>query len=209
MESTKGGENNYELCPSGNHPGAIVGLFDVGHHEAKSDKGEPYSRRELILCYEIAKKKADGKPFILGQRYTWSLRDNSTFYKIVAGVRGTAPAEGEKLDPRQLIGTPILVQVAHKVVKSEKGEKTYHNVASVSQYPEGLAPYQVQTPSVAWSVAEGRPFQNLDWLPWVYGQSIEDWAKESEEGRSGKFPTSPGSLPSERRQHPSDDDVPF
>jgi hypothetical protein len=172
------GGGEYVLCPPGNYPGVIVGIFDLGHQTIKTkDKGEQEIRK-LALVYELAKQRPDGKPFILAETYTWSMRDNSYFYALAAGVTGKQFKTGDTFSPLYLLDGPVMVNVTN----TSNGDKTYHNVNSVNQFPDGFpAPKAVNKP-VSWSVMTGDPFPaGLDWLPFVYGKPIKTLAEASSE----------------------------
>lgn len=175
-----GGGGEYVLCPPGNYPGVIVGIFDIGFQTVKTkDKGEKQIRK-LVLVYELAKQKPDGKPFVMGESYTWSMNDNSNFYALAAGVTGKQFKTGDVFNPLYLLDGPVMVNVTN----SANGDKTYHNINSVNQFPDGFpAPKAVNKP-MSWSVRSGEPFPaGTDWLPFIYGKSIKTLAESSSEFR--------------------------
>lgn len=179
------GGGDYVLCPAGNHPGTIVGLFDIGHQDETNMKGEPEQKRKLVLAYELAKKRPDGKPFVLAREYTWSMGEKANFYKDVVNVTGISFKEGDKFNPLTLMALPVMVSVKH----TGGGEKTYHNVSAVTQFPEGFPAPEPTIRPVAWSVLTGEPFPpGSDWLPFVFGQSIFEKAEQSREAKQRKAP---------------------
>jgi hypothetical protein len=183
-----GGQGDYVLCPAGNYPATIVGLLDVGHHPATNDKGESYDSRKLLVVFELAEQRPDGKPFVLAERYTWSMKSNSNFYSLASNLTGRSFAEGDRFDPRTLLGQAVMCQVVHKAVQKEKGTKTYHNIGSITQYPKGLPkPAPTITP-VAWSALSGQALPDLPWVPHVYGESLGDLVTASREYQAGKIP---------------------
>ncbi|WP_422928622.1 phage replication initiation protein, NGO0469 family [Singulisphaera sp. PoT] len=179
MEVGAGGSGgDYVLCPPGNYPGIVVGVFDVGHQSITTKDKGVQEIRKLVLAFELTKKKPDGKPFVLGGSYTWSMKDNSNFYKLVTNVTGKKFKEGERFDPRYLLDGPVMVNVSN----SQSGEKTYHNIEGIAQFPDGLQPPKSTYKATSWSVMQGQPFPaNLDWLPYIYGKSIRQLAESSAE----------------------------
>ena len=177
-----GSKQDFQPCTPGVHRGVIVGLFDVGFQtEYNREKNQYVEVRKVILIVELAKKRPDGSgPFVLANRYTWSMRDNSNFYKMVTNVLSKRFAEGEKFSPLSLIGKPVMAAVSN----TQNGEKTYHNLDSLTAYPEDMPEIEpIHTP-ISWSVQSGVPFpDNTGWLPWVYGKTIYDLVKESAEWR--------------------------
>lgn len=175
-----GGGGDYACCPPGNFPGTIVGMFDVGHQSEKDLKsGTMTEKRKLVVVFELNKKQPDGKPFILTNKYTWSMNEKSHFFRDVTNIMGAKFKEGEKFNPLSLVSLAVMINVTN----SQNGDKTYHNIGSVSQYPEGFpAPPPSTHESVAWTVMTGDPIPaGIDWVPFVYGKSIKTLAEESAE----------------------------
>jgi hypothetical protein len=179
-EPGQGGE--YHTCPPGNHPGVIVGIFDVGTHSVKNPDGEYKDLHQLILIFELLKKNPKGEPFLLYRRYTWSLHKKANFAKDVAAVIGRTLNPKDSFSPLSLLGIPVLVSVTNN---EGKEGKVYHEVTGLGQFPEGMPsiPSPIHKP-VSWSVRSSQPFPEGDWLPWVYGQSIGEIASESAEARA-------------------------
>jgi hypothetical protein len=184
-DMTAGGGNNgagdYVACPPGNHPGTIVGLFDVGTREETSVKYGTKKVHRLIMVFELVKKRPDGQPFVLARKYTRSLNPKSDLYKDICNLLGSKLKDGEHFNPAKLIGFPVLISVSN----TQSGEKTYHDVTSYAQYPEGFPPIAPTYPTVVWSVLTGEPFpQGHDWLPFIFGKSIKELAESSDEHRA-------------------------
>jgi hypothetical protein len=182
-----GGGGDYVCCPPGNFPGAIVAMFDVGFQPEKDMKtGTMTERRKLVMVFELNKKQPDGKPFVLAKKYTWSMNEKSNFYKDVVNITGARFKEGEKFNPLSLVSVPVMVNVTN----TSNGEKTYHDISSVSQYPEGFpTPPEPTHEALAWSVMTGDPIPaGLEWVPFVYGKSIQALAEESAEWKKKANP---------------------
>lgn len=204
-----GGGGEYRLAPSGNQLARVCGMFDIGTQ--RSDyKGQARESRQLVLVFQLAKRAEDGNNFVLGERYTWSLNvgqgQKSKFRQLAEAITGREFNEGDTFDPRTLLGSTVLVNVTH----TRSGDKTYHNVGSVGPKPDFADDPPAGTfrrPDVLWSVmtGEGFPDQHNEWLPFIYGKSIQDLARESREARVGRgeeiAPPSAGPV--------DDDDIPF
>ncbi len=177
-----GSGGDFVPCPPGTHPGTIVGVFDLGHQtQFSKEKNENVEARKLALVVELTKKKPDDNPFILAQWYTWSMRDNSNFFKVVTTLTGRKYADGEKFNPLSLLGKPVIAAVSN----SGTSEKVYHNLDSILAYPDGFPQIEPVHFPISWSVLEGKPFPgNTGWLPWIYGKTIQARAEESREYRA-------------------------
>ncbi len=184
--TTKNGNGDYVLCPAGNYAGTIVGLFDVGHQAGTNKDGSTYDRRQLVLVFELAKKRPDGKPFVLAERYTWSMSNKSNFYGLACSLTGITFKDGDKFDPRKLLGMACMVQVSN-TAPNDKG-KQYHNIAGVAMFPEGLPAPQPSVAPVCWSIFEGTPLPECSWVPYVYGESVPVMVESSTEFKAGTCP---------------------
>src|SRR5262249_50079316 len=155
----------------------IVGVFNVGTQEIPH-QGETRRVVCLVLVFELVETRPDGRPFVLAQRYTWSLHEKAAFNKVATAVTGRKFVEGDILNVLDLLKRPVMVQV------SSQGSdgKTYHRVEGVGAFPKGFgAPTPTHKP-IAWTVLDGKPLpRGLEWIPWVYGKSLATMAAESDE----------------------------
>lgn len=176
-----GGDFEYHLCPEGTYPATIVGMYDVGNQTAKAKDGTTYESRKLVMIFELSEKRPDGKPFVMGERYTMSMSETSNLFKLAKNVAGASIRKDEEFNPLILMGMPVMLSVTNTSV----GEKTYHNVGTVSGFPKGFPkPAEPETELVAWSVNTDDPFpESADSLPFIYGKSIRKLAEESAEWR--------------------------
>lgn len=193
QEAAKGGEQGeWETCPAGSFPASIVGLFDIGTQtEFNRQKNEAYDVRQLILVLELQKNDSKGNHFIKAEKFTWSLRDNSNWCALVTGLTGRKFVEGEKFDPRKLVGHPCMATVVHTAGTTKKGKATtYANLQTIAPYPDGFPIPKDYRPPVIWSVLEGKPLPDVSWVPNVYGKSLETLVENSKEWAAGKVPAS-------------------
>ncbi len=211
MEVGAGG-SDFESCPPGNYPANVVALIDVGIQHETSKDGEASLAHKLVVAFRLTKQDSKGKPFVVAERYTWSMKDNSNFYDVVCGLTGKKFAQGEKFNPKTIAGMPCMVQMASKEGKDKKGQpRTYCNIASVAQFPEGLPFPVVESPPLCWSVSEGKPLPDVSWIPRVYGDDIAKMVRESDEYAKGLVPEARAADPIEtaKAQANGDDPPPF
>lgn len=177
------GDFKYELLVEGTYPGTIVGLYDIGEHEVKDmKKGETYLSRKLIMVFEMDEKKSNGEPFVLVQRYTFAMVKTAHLYKLAKNVLGSKFREdATDFNVLPLMGCPVMVAVSNTKV----GDKSYHNVESVSSYPKGFPAPESHMTQVAWSVSSDEPLpDSAASLPFIYGKSIRQLAEESQEWKA-------------------------
>lgn len=170
---------DYIPCPPGNHPGRIIGLYDVGYQlEVRKNKktglDETAFIRKLIVVFEVVKMRPDGDPHVLGLKFTCSMSDSSNFFKFVVSATGQRYASNQQFDPLSLLSIPVMVNVTNTPPKADGS--VYANVQGVTQYPEGFpAPSTTITPR-SWSIMEGTPAPVEPWLPRIFGFTIAELA---------------------------------
>jgi hypothetical protein len=197
------GQGDFEPCPPGNHVGTIVALFDVGTHE-EDYKGKLKENRVMVVCFELQKQKKDGKHFMLSKSYTMSMGDKANWYKLVTGITARKFKEGEKFTARSMLGTPCMILVTNETKTVDNKEKTYVNIESIGQFPDGFPVPTDYRPPVVWSVYYGTPLPDTSWVPHVYGQSIKAMVEESKEFASGKITFAPEPPKEEPPKGPND-----
>lgn len=160
-----------EVPPDGAIPARICAMIDIGTHDARDMKGNPYERRCLFLGYELGENDSTGKPFYMSEIVTLSMDTKATLYSYVKSIHGEI-AIGEKLKPGWLAGKPCLLQITHDTKVKKGKERTYANIESVGKPPKGTV-----TPSggcVVWRIQDWAttPLPNLDHLPPKWNETL-------------------------------------
>jgi len=209
VASTGSGEGgSYELCPAGNRAAYLSAIVDLGTHDTDYGGKPKPDVRHLCFAWELSgTKRKDGKPFVLCSVYTISVNRDGTFFagdtsnirKMMEGWLGRKYGPKESIDFGSQLGKPCLVNVTH----SEKGDKEYHNVGSISAMIEGMQMPTRHYDLIAFHIAMGTP-PPLDHLPYIYAgspksmQSVSDVISQSKEARGlpiGKDAATPYSEP--------------
>lgn len=215
LEAKKGGGGeggDFETCPAGNYPGTVVGLFDVGSQPAQKKDGTPFQRHDVVIVFELAKKDSAGRPFVMANRYTFSLHEKATFYVVACNLAGKKFGDGERFSVLSILGRPCMVQVTNTTAEKNGKPRTYANVGTVTSYPDEFPPIKPTREPVAWTVAAGRPLPDTSWIPYVYGKSIRDLVQMSDEYKAGQVPTIGGGTAvnaSASAEGDGDDQVPW
>lgn len=192
--TSKGGEG-FENPPAGNHAGYLVGVIDLGT-QTKSYKGESHEAYSIYLCWELTDCPMSGTKgvnHVIGKEYTYSFHTKSSLRQMVEGWSGRTGKfnEGEEFDLRKLFGVPCLVNVSN----SDGGEgRTFANLKGVTPLPKGMQAPKPQRSTLWWEIETGT-LEQLDWLPWSYGNKIADLVQASPEwkarGRGGNGKATP------------------
>lgn len=185
---------DYVLCPAGNYRGTVVGLYDIGTQHVNRPDGSARDLRRLVLVFELVKKRPDGQPFVLGERYTFSMNEKANLFALVTNVLGAKLKDGDTFSVAALLAQPVMVTVTHTSKGEGEGAKVYHNVGAVSQFPEDMAdalPKPTHPPEL-WSVSGGAPFPpGREYLPLLYGESVQALAEGSAEWKKRAAPAAP------------------
>ena len=98
----------------------------------------------------------DGRPFVIGRRYTLSSHEKSTLRKDLESWRGKPFKDSDfgsdgDFDIQNVIGAACFLNVVH----NENDGKTYANIEAVAALPKGTAPPTLVNESVYLSLEPG------------------------------------------------------
>ncbi len=158
-------DKNFAPVPQGNHIAVCYRVIDLGTQRGEY-KGQEKVQHKLIISWEIPDEKMDdGRPFTIGQKFTWSMSEKANLRKVLESWRGRAFSEEDfgqnGFDIKSVIGVGCMVNVVHE----KKGDKTYSNIASVARLPKGMnAPAPENKRSYVWLSKEEFVQKNFDEL---------------------------------------------
>ncbi len=130
-------DRQFELAPAGTHMAVAYRVIDLGT-QTSSWNGQPKRQHKILISWELPDEKmADGRPFTIGQRYTWSMSEKAALRRDLESWRGTPFTEKDfgqnGFDIKNIIGKACLLNVIH----AEKNGKQYANIASISRLMKG------------------------------------------------------------------------
>lgn len=170
LPKSEGG--NFEITPDGTFVGRCYRFIDLGSHD-QTYQGESKGLKRLIMIgFELPTElMADGRPFSIHKRYTWSMHEKATLRKDLEAWRGVKFTDADfgpgGFDIRNLLGKTCTLSIVH----SQNGENTYANVASIGKAMKGLEIPEAINPPVYFSLEP----QNFE--PEVF-ESLSDKLKE-------------------------------
>ena len=129
--------SGFEKCPEGNHLAVCYEVIDLGTQETTWD-GETKRQRKIWIGWETSSEQMeDGRPFVIGRRYTLSSNEKSTLRKDLESWRGKKFSDEDiaKFDIKDLLGCACFLNVVHV----NKGDRTYANITTVAALPKGTA----------------------------------------------------------------------
>lgn len=182
-----------DIPPQGSHQAVLVAIVDLGTHDEKEFGGGEKTRqvRQLFLAWELVAEPLPGGKgnHVVYERYNFSFNSKAKLRQMFEGWLARNFHEGEDFDPTKLLGKTCLVKVSH----STKNDKTYASMSGVGPIMKGMSYIAPVNKPFVWSFADGA-FVAPEWLPWCYGQKVEDIISRSHE-RTGTVGSKPASSP--------------
>ncbi len=214
VDNTSG--EDFEHAPPGLHQATLIALIDLGTHKEMYN-GKTNIARKIFVCWELASEfQSDGKPFVIGQEYTWSLKGDKAKWKLmIEGWRGRKFQDEEEFDPVVLLNQPCNVTLTEG--ETQKNKKKYVRVTAVAQLMKGQPPKSPVNAAFAWHLStwgDPKAYPPIpEWCPPVYGDTVAVKIKASEEWRtigqqSALIPATNGA-PSGLSEGSHDDKPPF
>lgn len=128
---------DFQPAPAGSFRAVCYRFLDLGSQPA-FEPGKPPAHK-ILLSFELSDEKDDsGKPFMVAQRFTWSMHEKSKLRPFLESWRGRAFTDAdfgpEGFDTKKLLGVPCILTIVHE----SKGDKTYANIAAIGPLMKGM-----------------------------------------------------------------------
>jgi hypothetical protein len=143
------GNSSFELCPAGVTVARCYRIIDLGT-QTWDFKGKQKSGRKVIINWETAELDSEGRPLMVGNKYTVSLHEKAVLRKDLQAWRGRAFTEAELggFDITKLLGAPCMLNIIH----SDDGK--YANISSLMPVPKGMAVPPAHNKAVIFSLSD-------------------------------------------------------
>ena len=168
-----GGGKGFDPVGEGLHQASCVAVVDLGEQYSKLYDN---TSQKVLLTFEVHDENiiVDGetKPRLISKDYTLSLGEKATLRAHLESWRGKkfTDAELDGFDMKNVLGKPCQIQVLH----SEKGGKTYANIASIVSWPRGFEAPQVKSEILYYDMQERANEVVFERLPeWVQKRIME------------------------------------
>jgi hypothetical protein len=148
IAKTSGG-GDFEPLPLGVTQAVCVFVEDIGTHESNFS-GQVLQKHQIVICWELAEKMADGRPFMISKFYTLSLHEKATLRKDLENWRGKPFTEAELagFDVETLRGVNCMLNIVEH--KKQDGTLT-QKIGSIMPMIKGMAKISpVNTEPPAW-----------------------------------------------------------
>ena len=145
---------NYTPPPAGSHTAVCYRFIDLGTQESEW-QGEKKQQRKVMLSWELpGELMADGRPFTVNKRYTWSMHEKAQLRHDLESWRGRSFTDSDfgdgGWDIRKILGAPCTLAIKHDL----KSGKTYANITSVSPIMKGQAKPEASNLHVYFSLSD-------------------------------------------------------
>lgn len=136
----KPNDNEFQLVPAGTWPSVCYRVIDLGTQKT-TYQGQEKHQHKVLVSWEICDPELrmdDGRPFTIGQSYTWSMSEKARLRADLESWRGRSFTDKEMgpggFEINNIIGKGCLLSVVH----TTKGDKTYANIKAVAKLPKGM-----------------------------------------------------------------------
>lgn len=162
------GGGEFTPAPEGVHQAVCVDVVDLGVIET-TYAGSTKQQHKIRVMWEINEQMSDGRPFIIGRRYTLSLGEKASLRKDLQSWRGRPFTQAELMgfDVETVLGANCMVNVIHDT----KDGKTWANVSAIMPLAKGMTKLQ---PSKDYVRMKDRQTQNGEPPPHDDGYNPSD-----------------------------------
>lgn len=142
-------EGNFELPPAGTFMASCYRVIDLGTQQT-TYMGQPKTAHKILVTWELHgdDRMADGRPFSISKRYTWSMNEKAALRHDLESWRGVPFSENDfgpgGFDIQNILGKACLLTIVH----SENNGKNYANISAVSKLMKGMQPPKVENETV-------------------------------------------------------------
>jgi hypothetical protein len=211
-----GSNKEFKPVPEGSHMAVCFRVIDLGTQRWEY-QGTPQMGRKVLIAWELHGEADDGSPLTtddgqplsVSKEYTLSLGKKANLRADLESWRGRAFQESELqgFDISALLGQPCMVTIKH----TQKGDKTYSNVATVSKFPAALKDHKPKAVNKLqlFDVSEfdRSLYESLpEWLRKKIDASVERSGKPQGAVAAGK---AAGAVAAGSGFDDMDDDIPF
>jgi len=144
FKATSSGGEGFAPVPAGSHIAICDMVIDIGIQPGTGMYPKP--KQQVYIRFELPNERIefekDGKkqvsPAVIGRTYTASMNEKANLRHHLESWRGKqfTDEEAESFDVAAILGKPCMITVMH----SQKGDRTYANIAGIGGLPKGINP---------------------------------------------------------------------
>lgn len=183
---------DFAICPAGNHVAICNAVVDLGVQPGSGMYPDP--KHQVYVRFELPEEQIkyvkDGQevagPMSIGKTFTASMSEKANLRKFIeAWFSKKFPSDvaAADFDHATLLGRKCMLNVTH----SEKGEKTYANIASAAPIPKGMtANYDQHNGSLFFDLTAGDQAAVFNRLPEWLQKKINERLDDRAAAKNGK-----------------------
>lgn len=192
--SSGGGDGPVEVLEADTYDGVLVAVIDLGQHDTNFGR-----KRQVLLVWELAgHRRADGKAWYVGYRYTLSFDKKAKLRQHFETQRRKKYAEGEEIDPATFLGSLWQLTVSNEEKEKDGKKRTYWDLQQVGAPRKGMAAPATDVQPFLFDCETEDPAPDGEWLPRVYGAKVSDLVAQGR--RNMLAPARPGGMSAEQLQ---------
>jgi hypothetical protein len=152
LVASDSGGSNFTPAPAGTHLAICCQVIDLGHQFSQF-YGK--TKHKVLIGWELPdEKNEEGKPFLVWNRYTLSLHENSQLTVHLEAWRGRPFTEEERkgFHLKNVLGKPCMLNIAHEPGSDGKGK--YARVKAVMAIPKGTKVPDLTAEQVLFDIEE-------------------------------------------------------
>ena len=153
MKLPENKSSDFQIAPAGNHTAVCFEVIDLGTQEVEW-QGQKKQQRKVMIGWELPDERMDDRPFIISNRYTFSVYERAKFRQHLESWRGKKFEDSDfgpdGFDVKNLIGKGCLLNVIH----TENNGKTYANISSIATMPKSMETPELENEAVYFSFEE-------------------------------------------------------
>lgn len=166
-------EKTFTPAPAGAHIAICIQFIDLGS-QVDEFEGRSKLQHKVRIQWELPNEPmSDGRPFVIGREYTWSMSDKAKLRAHLESWRGKAFTQADfgagGFDTKKLPGVPCTLSVTH----NDKGRAV---IAGVAPAMKGVAIPKPSNPLVYFALDDFNEaiFETLpDWIKTKIAESPE------------------------------------
>lgn len=147
----------YKLPPDGPHPAICYQIVYVGTVPNLFPNAPNPMRKVIRLTFELHTDPMmdDGRPYSISKEFTFSANENASLRKFIEAWRGKTYSDEELkqqggLPISELVGQPAIINVSY----TDKGDKKYANISTVTRLMKGMPKPEQINPSLVYTATK-------------------------------------------------------
>jgi hypothetical protein len=190
---------NFEVPSAEPHNAVCIALIELGRHVREFEQRDKSKVKKLTpfiaIIFELAQlKNGSSERHVIAERFSFTFGLKSNLRKLLEGWRGEAYPPEAQIPVANILGQPCQVNITHAM---SRAGNPIAKLGGVSKLMAGVRPLQPQHLPFVFDFTDDtgnllparrqKPFPDdlAAWVPWIYGETVEQVLKQSYEWHKG------------------------